>query len=203
MSFSTFKNEMAIKNGIDVGENKSREWKDREKNYITFKDKIPGNLKLHKYGSMYFLTDEDLNYIGYIEIGEKHRKKVITGSHSSGLPDNINRGFYQVMLPLVAHYEGGTIYSDNSLSKSAIKSYTKLNKDRSFNLSLDNGKDYSQSELLSNPVTRIRIDESEIFKFCMNDFTERVTEEDMYRKMFESKDPQIVGNLFDLENLEV
>ena len=152
---NNFKNhleEMATLNSLgQKGSSREHEWDNRDEKFVELLyDKLPENLKVFKYSNMYFLTQNN-KYIGFIEINNN----VISKSHRK--PNNIKRGFYQIMLPLLVN-KLGTLYSDDSLSKSAINAYEKLSKSRTINITV-NGKPFDKDELLSHSKTRVQISE--------------------------------------------
>jgi hypothetical protein len=132
----------------------------KSKNYKNTKllsDKLPDHMKLYLYDDIYFLISEREEYLGYIELrtdGEIPRI-VYTDSKLSG-------GFYLIMFTYIFKLTHITeILSDVSLSENAIKSYTKLSKNKSFEIRVyTKNKEYlpfSLRNLKSDELNRVSI----------------------------------------------
>ncbi|MDD2505593.1 MAG: hypothetical protein PHF21_04945, partial [Bacilli bacterium] len=77
--------------------------------------------KLYKIMSNYFLTTEDDNYLGYIELENKNGKHLISSSSTL-----LERGFYNIMFTCILSLNINEILSDTNLSTNAVNAYNRL-----------------------------------------------------------------------------
>ena len=94
-SFSKFINEFPVKTGEPVSsrdKDREQEWESirDDKKFLKFMVKIkPSNL-LYEYGSTYYLTDKDRNYIAHIDVVKKENLYITHGNSNK-------RGYYSIL----------------------------------------------------------------------------------------------------------
>lgn len=144
------------------------------------------------YGSSirtYYLASENNEYLGFIELEVKNGKGYINLSES-----NLERGFYLIMFTaLFAFTELDEIFSDNTLSLNAVKSYENMNKSEfsklRINLFNTRTREYAEfdRELINKNNIIISITEKKINSLSENydEYFKRIyNSESHFNKMF-------------------
>ena len=196
MNEKTFKkyNEMARNTGYGSynahSGKKDWEFELSKNNKELLKDKLGSErYKVYKVFSKYYLTSENDEYLGRLELTPPNNKgvSVIETSHS-----NIKKGFYNIMFTaILGSKKTGIkeILSDTALSNQAIKSYTKLSKLNNLKLSIydtfSGKQEYDEKTLLDNENYRVSITENWNLEKVFEDYYNRITNGNRKREYFE------------------
>lgn len=154
MGFLKYLNEMAVNTGINGNSfNREVEWNTIKNSEFT--DLLFDNFadyKIYTYGNTYYLTDENIKYLGHIEF----EGNSIQSSFSKV------KGFYNIMFTAILTQKD-YILSGTRLSTQAIKAYTNLSKlpDKKYKISIITPKEipYDEGVLLEHPLYRVKISE--------------------------------------------
>jgi len=205
-------NEMAFETGLNDKNNYQgkTDWefynKPENKKFVKLlKDKIGSNkYKFYKVPGVitsYFLTDENDNYLGRIQLEVINNKGYIKTSHGS------IKNFYKIMFTLLLT-EVKEIYSDVSLSTQAIKSYEKLSKNGLYKIKIkdtdNNIHDFDKDLLLQYPGNVVQITEKQegFIEEHFKDYYKRISlnqvngRPDTFKRMFLESDEYLDLFLF-------
>ncbi len=123
------------------------------------RDNLGGSrYKLYQVVGIYFLTDFEDNYIGFINLSITNRIARIKESSS-----NLSGGFYKIMFPVLLSLGSfDNIVSDANISMNAYKSYERLNKNGLLSVSIvtkDGNIPISLENYLMDPINVIEVRE--------------------------------------------
>lgn len=202
MSFRKYLIEMAYNNGITSDLSREYEWNNIKNTefVLLINDKISSqHHKLFQYGdSTFYLTTEENEYLGYIEMQYNNAVDAYAITHSS---TKLQRGFYNIMFTSILKLTDiKRILSDESLSVLAISSYTKLStlphiKMKIYDPYVGKYKEFSKEALLEKPKNRVLIYEgmTDVNPFLI------YPRNDSDRKLYETKN-SVWDNYFFCEN---
>jgi hypothetical protein len=169
---------------------KEREWnkfyKNTEFKKLILKDIGANHLKLYRVANInFYLTDENDEYKGQIELDINNKVGIISNSHSS-----LERGFYNIMFTsLLGSGLVTQIISDEELTTNAINSYEKLNRNGSLVIQVYTPDkkylEFTRENLKQNVLNRISVTERELGE------ASRVFE-DYYSRIYKLKDPDVL-----------
>lgn len=185
-SFKQFLQEMADETGKLDNKQFSKEY-DWNRFYkgtdkpILILDKIGSeHYKLYRVHSSFYLTDEDNNYKGQIELNIADNIGVIKSSNSQ-----IAHGFYNIMFTsILGSGVVSELRSDTELSSNAIDAYIRLKTNPKLLVRILTSNDYielNKQELLSNYNYRVSVVEKHgkgSIKEHYNNYLERISEID-------------------------
>lgn len=170
-TFREYLDEMAINTGTNrFGLSKKVEFNSLEifnplsvagKMTILLKDNYSSmHYKIFKYGAIYYLSTDENNYLGYLELEEVSNNICkINASHSK-----LKGGFYNLFFTFILSFtKYKEILSDISLSDQAITSYSNLNNKSHLNIRVKSFNSYfpfSKEKLTSDVKNRVSITEA-------------------------------------------
>jgi hypothetical protein len=174
-------------------------FKDKGKKFTKLlKDKVSKErYKVYKTDLLYFLVSENDDYLGCIEIKNKH----IKSSDSK-----LKRGFYLIMFTVILT-DINEIFSDFRLSTQAINSYEKLAKNNQLSIKLYNtvSKEYfnfSKEKLKEdNIIVSIKEKHNGSINEMFKEFYERLSYNSSMRVAYENKS-SVIDNYQFCENIK-
>ena len=117
-----------------------------------------GEYTVYLNDDIYFLTNSDLKYLGFIEVRKTDDPKVFRIAYTNSA---LSGGFYKLMFQVMFDSGIKELYSDVSISSNAFKSYQNMFKKNYFNVQVitDEGEylKFSRKNLTDKELNRVSI----------------------------------------------